>query len=43
MKTMKKILFLLCMSLGLIAHAQTVGYNYKALAYVGCNRKYNTA
>lgn len=43
MKTTKKILFLLCMCLGLIANAQTVGYTYKPLAAEGCNMKYSVA
>lgn len=43
MKSIKKILFLLCMCFGLIAQAQTVGYTYKALAAEGCNMKYSIA
>ena len=43
MKTIKKILFLLCMCLGLSVNAQTVGYTYKALAAEGCNMKYSIA
>ena len=43
MKIIKKILFLLCMCVGLIAQAQTVGYTYKALAAEGCNMKYSIA
>lgn len=40
MKTIKIILFLLGMCLGLIVNAQTVGYTYKALAAEGCTMKY---
>ena len=43
MKIIKKILFLLCMCLGLSVNAQTVGYTYKALAAEGCNMKYSIA
>lgn len=43
MKTIKKILFLLCMCLGLSVNAQTIGYTYKALAAEGCNMKYSIA
>ena len=43
MKTIKKILFLLCMCLGLTANAQTVGYTYKPLAAEGCTMKYSVA
>ena len=43
MKTIKKILFLLCMCLGLTANAQTVGYTYKPLAAKGCTMKYSVA
>ena len=43
MKTIKKILILFCMCLGLIAKAQTVGYTYKALAAEGCTMKYCVA
>ena len=41
MKTIKIILFLFCVILGLNAKAQTVGYTYKALAAEGCNMKYS--
>ena len=43
MRIIKKILFLLCMCLGLSVNAQTVGYTYKALAAEGCNMKYSIA
>ena len=43
MKTIKKILFLLCVCLGLSVNAQTVDYTYKALAAEGCNMKYSIA
>lgn len=43
MKTIKKILFLFCVCLGLSVNAQTVGYTYKALAAEGCNMKYSIA
>lgn len=43
MKIIKNILLLLCMSLGVIANAQTVGYTYKAFAAEGCNMKYSVA
>ena len=43
MKTIKIILLLFCIILGLNAKAQTVGYTYKALAAEGCNMKYSVA
>ena len=43
MKTIKIILLLFCIILGLNAKAQTVGYTYKALAAEGCNMKYSIA
>lgn len=43
MNIIKNMLFLLCMCLGLIANAQTVGYTYKALAAEGCNMNYSVA
>ena len=43
MKIIKNILLLLCISLGVIANAQTIGYTYKALAAEGCNMKYSVA
>lgn len=43
MKTLKIILLLFCIILGLNAKAQTVGYTYKALAAEGCNMKYSVA
>lgn len=43
MKTIKIILLLFCVILGLNAKAQTVGYTYKALAAEGCNMKYSVA
>ena len=43
MKTIKIILLLFCIILGINAKAQTVGYTYKALAAEGCNMKYSVA
>ena len=43
MKYIKIILFILCLSWGLLSNAQTVGYTYKALAAEGCNMKYSVA
>ena len=43
MKTIKIILLLFCVILGLNAKAQTVGYTYKALAAEGCNMEYSVA
>ena len=43
MKTLKIILLLFCIILGLNVKAQTVGYTYKALAAEGCNMKYSVA
>ena len=43
MKTIKIILLLFCVILGLNTKAQTVGYTYKALAAEGCNVKYSVA
>ena len=43
MKTIKIILLLSCIVLGLNTKAQTVGYNYKVLAAEGCNMKYSVS
>ena len=43
MKTIKIILLLFCVVLGLNTKAQTVGYSYKPLAAEGCNIKYSIA
>ena len=43
MKTIKIILLLFCIVLGLNTKAQTVGYNYKVLAAEGCNMKYSVS
>lgn len=43
MKTIRNVLILLCLLIGLTAKAQMVSYTYKALAAEGCHMRYSVS